>query len=325
MNIPSLGGNWVDLVILLIFVYFLTEAWSLGFWVVMANFLSFLLSILIALRGYQFIATLLRSNFSLSHSFSNALGFLFIAILVGILLGFLFGKLITKVPMRLWKRWWLKTLSFVPALAESLIFISFVLILAIGLPFPPSIKADVTNSKIGGAIVRETAGVEAKLNEIFGGVVDDALTYLTIKTGSRDSIPITVSIQGLSVDEVAEVEMFRLVNSERRERELPEFTWREEVVPVARSHARDMWERSYFGHVSPEGEDVGDRLANEKASFLLAGENLALAPTLATAHNGLMNSPGHRAIILDDKFEQIGIGVIDNGVYGKMFVQIFTD
>jgi uncharacterized protein YkwD len=52
---------------------------------------------------------------------------------------------------------------------------------------------------------------------------------------------------------------------------------------------------------------------------------LALAPTLATAHTGLMNSEGHRANILEPKFKRVGIGVIDNGVYGKMFVQVFTD
>jgi uncharacterized protein YkwD len=38
-----------------------------------------------------------------------------------------------------------------------------------------------------------------------------------------------------------------------------------------------------------------------------------------------MNSEGHRKNILDPEFKRLGIGVIDNGVYGKMFVQIFTD
>jgi uncharacterized protein YkwD len=96
-------------------------------------------------------------------------------------------------------------------------------------------------------------------------------------------------------------------------------------VPVARDHARDMWERQYFGHVSPEGEDVGGRLREADVSYSFAGENLALAPTVATAHNGLMNSEGHRENILEEGFTQMGIGVIDNGVNGKMFVQVFTD
>jgi uncharacterized protein YkwD len=116
-----------------------------------------------------------------------------------------------------------------------------------------------------------------------------------------------------------------LVNEERRKRGIRELTYRSDVVPVARAHATDMWERQYFGHVSPDGEDVGDRLNRANINYTLAGENLALAPTLATAHNGLMNSEGHRANILEPEFRRMGIGVVDNGIYGKMFVQIFTD
>jgi uncharacterized protein YkwD len=97
------------------------------------------------------------------------------------------------------------------------------------------------------------------------------------------------------------------------------------MTNVAREHAKDMWKRKYFGHISPEGKDVGDRLYEKNITYFIAGENLALAPTVSTAHQGLMNSPGHRANILDPQFNQVAVGVIDNGVYGKIFVQIFTD
>ena len=65
----------------------------------------------------------------------------------------------------------------------------------------------------------------------------------------------------------------------------------------------------------------------EKAgiSYQAAGENLAYAPNVDVAHTGLMNSEGHRANILSADFGKVGIGVIDGGVYGKMFVQEFTD
>ncbi len=38
-----------------------------------------------------------------------------------------------------------------------------------------------------------------------------------------------------------------------------------------------------------------------------------------------MNSQGHKENILEVKFKKVGIGVIDNGYYGKMFVQVFSD
>ena len=119
--------------------------------------------------------------------------------------------------------------------------------------------------------------------------------------------------------------MFQKVNEERRKLAIKELVFDKNLVPVARSHAKDMWGRKYFAHVSPEGEDVGDRLQKFKISYTYAGENLALAPTTATAHTGLMNSKGHRENILDPRFTKLGIGVIDNGIYGKMFVQVFTD
>jgi uncharacterized protein YkwD len=108
-------------------------------------------------------------------------------------------------------------------------------------------------------------------------------------------------------------------------RGLSELTWREELLPIARGHASDMWERSYFGHYSPEGENIADRLEKYSIPFSAVGENLALAPTVITAHDGLMNSEGHKENILDTEFRRGVIGVVDNGVYGKIFVQIFTN
>jgi len=178
---------------------------------------------------------------------------------------------------------------------------------------------------LGSALVEKTTGGEVKLNEIFGGVIEDSLTYLTIKPNSDETISINVGRYELAVDENSEKEMFKMVNKERRERGVRELEWAPEIVPVARSHAMDMWQRQYFGHVTPDGKDVGNRLDEGGVGFLLAGENLALAPTLETAHTGLMNSEGHRTNILEDDFGKLGIGVIDNGIYGKMFVQVFTN
>ena len=325
MKIPSLNGNWVDLAILLILIYFASEASRHGVWVILADFVSFLGALLISLRAYKFTAGFLRTNFSLSHSISNALGFLITAIILEALFGYILGHALTKLPKKYWQNKWSKFLALLPAVGEGIILIAFILTLIMGLPLKPSIKNDVVDSKIGSYILRQTSGAEKAVNEIFGGVVEDSLTYLIIKPGSKESVPLSVERAELSVDTVSEGEMFKLVNEERRKQGTKELIWNPEIVPVARAHAKDMWERKYFGHYSPEGDDVGDRLDKVDIRYSLAGENLALAPTLSTAHNGLMNSEGHRANILEPKFRRVGIGIIDNGVYGKMFVQVFTD
>ncbi len=321
----SLNGNWVDLVILIIFTYYISEAWRVGLWVILADFFAFLLSLLIALRGYAYVSGFLRTNFALSHSLSNALGYLIIAGISESILSFFFGFLVSKIPEKWWHKSWSKALAIFPALGEGMILVAFILTLVMGLPVTPRIKEDVASSKIGGAIITKTSGLETSLNEIFGGVIEDSLTYLTIKPGSKESIPIQAKADQLTVDATSESEMFKLVNAERQKAGVGQLTWRPELVPIARVHAEDMWKRGYFSHYSPEGKDVGDRLGETHITYTIAGENLALAPTLPTAHNGLMNSPGHRANILEPRFKRMGIGVIDNGFYGKMFVQIFSD
>lgn len=324
-NTPTLNGNYIDLLIILVLIYFASEAWRHGFLVLLADFVSFLGSLLISLRAYKFTAELIRSNFNLAHSISNALGFLLTAIVVESVLGYVFAILISRFPEKLRKHKLNKLLALLPALGEGLVIIAFVLTLILGLPVRPSIKKDVADSKIGSYILRQTSGVEKAINEVFGGVINDSLTYLTVKPGSRERIPLTAEKGELTLDSVSESEMFALVNKERRERGISELAWSTSIVVVARAHAKDMWERNYFGHVSYEGKDVGDRLDAAGIRYSLAGENLALAPTVGTAMTGLMNSEGHRANILESKFHKVGIGVIDNGYYGIMFVQVFTD
>ena len=325
MNNFFLSGNYIDLIILLILVYFASEAWRHGIWVILADFTSFLGALLVSLRAYKFTAEFLRSNSTLSHSISNALGFLITAIILEALLGFILAHLITKLPEKYWKNKWSKFLALIPALGEGIVLIAFILTLILGLPVRPVLKKDVTDSKIGSYMLMQTSGAEKFVNEIFGGVIEASLTYLTIKPGSKESIPIAVERTELTVDFVSETEMFKFVNRERRDKGISELSWAPEIVPVSRAHAKDMWERKYFSHYSPEGYDVGDRLDKAGIEYRLAGENLAMAPTLATANTGFMNSEGHRANILEPKFKKVGIGVIDNGVYGKMFVQVFTD
>ncbi len=99
----------------------------------------------------------------------------------------------------------------------------------------------------------------------------------------------------------------------------------EQLRSVARAHSRDMFVRGYFSHYTPESKDPFDRLKDANIAYLAAGENLALAPTLPTAHTGLMNSPGHRRNILDPNYHRVGIGAYQSARYGMMFSQEFSN
>ena len=122
-----------------------------------------------------------------------------------------------------------------------------------------------------------------------------------------------------------EYEMLLLVNEERRKYHLKPLSADEKMKAVARAHSTDMFARGYFAHTTPDGINPFQRMKKANISYRNAGENLALAKTLAEAHQGLMNSPSHRAAILNPVFGRVGIGVIDGGKNGFMISQEFRD
>jgi uncharacterized protein YkwD len=119
--------------------------------------------------------------------------------------------------------------------------------------------------------------------------------------------------------------MLELVNKERAKEGLKPLKADPELSRVARAHSRDMFIRGYFAHENPDGMDPFDRMKKANVRFRVAGENLALAQTLDIAHINLMNSPGHRANIMNPAFGRLGIGVLDGGFYGLMISQEFRE
>jgi uncharacterized protein YkwD len=119
--------------------------------------------------------------------------------------------------------------------------------------------------------------------------------------------------------------MLDLVNGERTRARLRPLAADERLRQVARAHSLEMFELDYFSHSSPTSGSPFDRMHAAGIPFVVAGENLAYAPNVDIAHQGLMNSPGHRANILRPEFGRVGIGVIRSLVQGSMFTQDFTN
>lgn len=125
-----------------------------------------------------------------------------------------------------------------------------------------------------------------------------------------------------------------LVNEERRQRGLPELRLEAELNEAARGHARDMLERDYYAHESPEGENVLDRyLAAGGAQWRLVTENIARCANCDSVideaaverlHRGWMNSPEHRANILREGLDRFGFGAAASGAGGLYAVQTFS-
>lgn len=118
--------------------------------------------------------------------------------------------------------------------------------------------------------------------------------------------------------------MLELVNSERSKAGLKPLLWDADLARVANYKAIDMVQNNYFSHSSPTYGSPFDMMKQFGIQYRAAGENLAGYNDVIKAHNGLMNSDGHRKNILNSSFTHIGIGVQNSPRYGYVFVQMFV-
>lgn len=318
-----LGLNWVDLIIIITLIGFAIEALNRSLIIELLDFISFLLAFFLSFRYYNLLALFFERQFQIPHGLSLVLGFLAVWFLSEIIFYLIVRILIPKLPK--WDFNWMGILSVIPAFFKGFVFIALTLVLLATFPIQPAIKKGITDSRIGSLILKKAYGLEQPVKNVFGGVSSETLTFLTIKPQTNESINLGFTTDKYEVSEVTELAMIDLVNSERIKRDLKVLRFSQDLRKIAREHSVDMFKRGYFSHYSPEGESVADRATKAEIDFLVIGENLAYAPSLELAHKGLMNSEGHRANILSEDYGRVGIGVIDGGVYGKMFVQVFTN
>jgi uncharacterized YkwD family protein len=113
-----------------------------------------------------------------------------------------------------------------------------------------------------------------------------------------------------------------LVNMYRAENDLPPLTLSAELSGAARIKSRDMCDKNYFAHISPTYGSAADMLIGFNISFSYMGENIAKGFSSAEqVVNSWMNSPGHRANILNPNYKQIGVGHVSNGgIWTQIFV-----
>ena len=337
LALSNIGLNWIDVIIIAVFFFYALEGFSVGFVVASVDLLSFLLSFIIGLRTYGFFASFLLIYAKAPHGFANAIGFFIAAVLSEILLGFLFRLLLEKISQRIRpsqnslseEKAYLQTVNkvagFIPGIASAMILLTFLLTMIISLPFSPFLKNAVAKSKMGGMLITKAQGFEKDLHSVFGGAVNETINFLTVKPESDEFVQLNFKVASPTGDAQAEQDMLVQLNQQRSAHDLPPLEMESSLRDLSREYAKDMLERGYFSHYSPEGTSPFDRMTNAGISYTSAGENLALAPDTDLAMQGLMNSPGHRANILSPNYAKVGIGVMDGGVYGKMFVQEFSN
>jgi uncharacterized protein YkwD len=108
-----------------------------------------------------------------------------------------------------------------------------------------------------------------------------------------------------------------LVNRERAKAGCKALTIDDKLMLAAQRHSQDQADHKTMSHDGSDGSDVGDRLDRVGYAWRAYGENVAWNQQNPTAvMDAWMNSPGHRANILNCSFTEIGVGVArSNGPY----------
>jgi len=314
--------NWIDLIILVIFIAYVWDGYHRGFLRLTWELWGVLIAFVFALKFYLPATTFFKTNLPFLGLYSKPVSFLAIWFLAQLIFYIIGHYLSFYTPVLLKESKINYYLGMIPAAIKGLISISVLLILVMILPITSGIKDTIQSSLIGNILVQETTKVESKFETIFAG--DDTIPGSLTSTSLDKSSKLDFQTTNTTIDGQSESQMISMVNMEREKVGLKPL--KEDILlrNMARSHSRDMLIRGYFSHDSLTGETLVGRLKNAQVIYSTAAENIAIAPTVELAHAGLMNSPKHKANILDPTFTHIGIGIIDAGQYGLMVTQDFT-
>jgi uncharacterized protein YkwD len=121
-----------------------------------------------------------------------------------------------------------------------------------------------------------------------------------------------------------------LINQERSNLGISPLIVSSQLTAAARQHSRDMACNDFFSHTGSDGSSPFDRMAWSGFSFTAAAENIYAGSgpynSPQQAFNGWMNSPGHRANMLNAAYTHVGIGYIycASSTYGGYFTADFA-
>ncbi len=111
-------------------------------------------------------------------------------------------------------------------------------------------------------------------------------------------------------------DLLSLTNQQRSSNGSGQLTYSPKLGSAAQAKANHMIANNYWAHVAPDGTTPWDFIAQVGYSYIKAGENLAYGfASSSGVVNGWMNSPSHRANLLDAKFKNVGFGIANGSKY----------
>lgn len=317
--------NWIDVVLVLIVLLAIWGGWQRGFILGTLDLINWLGSILVGITFYPYVANFLKILFPALGAWLLPLAFLITIILARILIGLVTSRLAWSTTPTVNDNYLNRFLGVIPGFINGVIYATVLAALLLALPLWDGVTNQTRDSRIASRLSDEVEWVNEKLTPVFDKAVNQTINNLTIHPASNESVKLPFKDNHATARPDLEARMLDLLNQERIQRGLHPLQADPQLIQVARAHSQDMFARGYFAHFTPEGKSPFDRMDEARVQYQTAGENLALAHSLSIAHNGLMNSPGHRANILNPSYGRVGIGILDGGFYGLMVSQEFRN
>lgn len=141
-----------------------------------------------------------------------------------------------------------------------------------------------------------------------------SVLLLTIKVFSFAALEFTPS-ETVTASAITQSSVLELTNKARAGSNIGQVTYNAVLERAAQAKADDMLARQYFAHNTPDGKTPWTFFEAVGYKYLSAGENLAVHfNDVEPLQDAWMNSPGHRANILNSSFKEMGVG-ISRGVF----------
>jgi uncharacterized protein YkwD/uncharacterized membrane protein required for colicin V production len=317
--------NLIDVLLVLIVVLAMWAGWVKGFILGITDLSVWLGSLLIGFFFYQDLAGLIQKVLPSLGVWNQPLAFILTIVFSRIILSAILHRFMRHTPRDTHHAPINRALGIIPGLITGSIYAAIVAALLLSIPVWNGLAKEARESRIANQLGVQVAWLDEKFSPIFGDAAKETVNRIMVKPESDETVDLHYTVKSPQVRADLETQMLELVNQERIKRGIAPVKADPELTRVARAHSTDMFARGYFSHYTPEQADPFDRMKKAGVKFLTAGENLALGRTLKICHEGLMNSPGHKANILNPSFGRLGIGIMDGGIYGLMISQEFRN
>ena len=317
--------NYVDLILLLLILLVIYRGWQKGFIIGFFELLLLAASFWAAFSFYLYVATFLDDEFGIEERWLFPLSFFGLLIITQLIVRLLSYQILKYISNKTHQSTLNKSMGLFTGALRGMIYAALVSLVFLFFPISESLSNEAKASYLTNEFTTQIALLDESLAPELSEEIKQSISRLNIEPESDETVVLQFKIENPSANEKFEDQMLILINKDRKRAGLKSLAKDPEMRVVARLHSKDMFQRGYFSHYTLENKSPFDRMKALKIEYRTAGENLALAQTVEIAHSGLMKSKGHRENILNSKFNRVGIGIMDGGIYGLMVTQNFRN